>query len=558
DGIDFDQKEKCIRYVDFINKDFKQYAMADLEKSIPSMVDGLKPHQRKILFYAFTKPIIEEIGVAEFSGYVFEHSPYHQGEASLVSTIIGMAQNYVGSNNINLLQPKGQFGTRWMGGKDHASGRFLFTQLSPITQYLFHKDDEQLLNYLKEDDQFIQPEWYIPIIPLVLVNGSEAGGALSSFIPNYNPRDIIANLQRLLKGKKTVPMLPWYKDFKGEIEKRESNLYTTKGITTVDDYKNALTITELPVRTWTEDYKDFLDSACDIKDYEARNHNTSVHFKITMTEDQMNKARQEEFLNKFKLTTTLSTANMYLFDAKGKLKKYNTPEQILEDFFHFRLDFYKKRRIALLRELKKASMILENKMRFIRLVWEQKIVFNKKKDERCASLEAQGFDSLPEIESKVDLVLRKETEKEEEVAAGEEKPQGNAREVTRYDYLLLSTPAASMEDEDLEELKKEKEAKDKKFDELLSPTITPVSLWLTDLKALNDQLRAGKYGFYPLTLKNKQISRVLNETKMNAVPVQSREQEADRICSFNYEFQKWWELCLLSWDVFNVNLPLTS
>ncbi|GJX69524.1 DNA topoisomerase 2 [Tanacetum coccineum] len=147
DATNFDPTQKCIRYLDFINQDFKQYAMADLEKSIPSMVDGLKPHQRKILFYAFTKPIIEEIGVAEFSGYVFEHSPYHQGEASLVSTIIGMAQNYVGSNNINLLQPKGQFGTRWMGGKDHASGRFLFTQLSPITQYLFHKDDEQLLNY---------------------------------------------------------------------------------------------------------------------------------------------------------------------------------------------------------------------------------------------------------------------------------------------------------------------------------------------------------------------------------------------------------------------------
>ncbi|GJU94479.1 DNA topoisomerase 2 [Tanacetum coccineum] len=354
-----------------------------------------------------------------------------------------------------------------LGGKDYADGRLLFTRLSPITRYLFHEDDELLLNYLNEDGQSIEPTWYIPIIPLVLVNGSEAGGALSSFIPNYNPRDIIANLQRLLKGKKTVPMLPWYKDFKGEIEKRESNLYTTKGITTVDDYKNALTITELPVRTWTEDYKDFLDSACDIKDYEARNHNTSVHFKITMTEDQMNKARQEEFLNKFKLTTTLSTANMYLFDAKGKLKKYNTPEQILEDFFHFRLDFYKKRRIALLRKLKKASMILENKKLKVR-------------------------------------------------AAGEEKPQGNSKEVTRYDYLLLSTPAASMEDEDLEELKKEKEAKDKEFDELLSPTITPVSLWLTDLRALDDQLRAGKYGFYPLTLKKAQAKRERNAAGQSA------------------------------------------
>nr|GEW86672.1 DNA topoisomerase 2 [Tanacetum cinerariifolium] len=187
-------------------------AVADIQRSIPSMVDGLKPHQRKILFYAFRKPIIEEIGVAEFSGYVFQQSPYHQGAATLVGTIIGMAQNFVGSNNINLLQLNGQFGTRLMGlqgGKDHADGTLRFTWLSPITRYIFHQDDELFLNYLNEDGQSIEPAWFIPIIPMVLVNGSEATGAWSSFIPNYNPRDVIANLERLLAGKKMWSMLPW-------------------------------------------------------------------------------------------------------------------------------------------------------------------------------------------------------------------------------------------------------------------------------------------------------------------------------------------------------------
>lgn len=175
--------EKHIRYLDFISVDFKQYVEADLQRSIPSMVDGLKPDQRKILFYAFKTPI----KVDEFSAYVFEHSPYHHGEESLVGTIIGMAQNYVGSNNINLLQPNGQYGTRLMGGKDHdASGRCLFTQLSPITRYLFPKDDELILHYLNDDGQSIEPAWFYPIIPMVLVNGSEGRGTVcSSFIPNY-------------------------------------------------------------------------------------------------------------------------------------------------------------------------------------------------------------------------------------------------------------------------------------------------------------------------------------------------------------------------------------
>ncbi|GJX52322.1 DNA topoisomerase 2 [Tanacetum coccineum] len=140
----FDSKEKHIQYRDFINKELILFSMADLQRSIPSMVDGLKPGQRKILFCAFKKPIIQEIKVAQFSGYVSEHSAYHHGEASLVGTIIGMAQIYVGSNNINLLQPNGQFGTHQMGGKDHASGK---------------DHDELLLNYLNDDGQSIEPAW---------------------------------------------------------------------------------------------------------------------------------------------------------------------------------------------------------------------------------------------------------------------------------------------------------------------------------------------------------------------------------------------------------------
>ncbi|KAF5736455.1 DNA topoisomerase 2-like [Tripterygium wilfordii] len=180
-GTHLDQKEKLIKYSDFVNKELILFSMADLQRSIPSMVDGLKPGQRKILSCSFKRNFVKEAKVAQFSGYVSEHSAYHHGEQSLASTIIGMAQSYVGSNNISLLQPNRQFGTRNMGGKDHASARYLYTQLSPITRFLFPRDDDRLLNYLSEDGQTIEPSWYMPIIPTV-VRELGLGGALTSLI----------------------------------------------------------------------------------------------------------------------------------------------------------------------------------------------------------------------------------------------------------------------------------------------------------------------------------------------------------------------------------------
>jgi len=134
--------------------------MADNVRSIPSMVDGFKPGQRKILFCCFKRNLKNEIKVAQLTGYVAEHSAYHHGEQSLSSTIVGMAQNYVGSNNINLLEPNGQFGTRLMGGKDAASSRYIFTNLSPMTRKIFSQSDDPLLNYLTDDGQKIEPRWF--------------------------------------------------------------------------------------------------------------------------------------------------------------------------------------------------------------------------------------------------------------------------------------------------------------------------------------------------------------------------------------------------------------
>jgi DNA topoisomerase-2 len=139
-------------------------------------MDGLKPSQRKILFSCFKRKLTAEIKVAQLSGYTSEHAAYHHGEASLNGAIINMAQDFIGSNNLNLLMPNGQFGTRLDGGKDAASPRYVFTQLMKITNMIFHPDDECLLDYLEDDGQKIEPKTYIPVIPMVLVNGANGIG----------------------------------------------------------------------------------------------------------------------------------------------------------------------------------------------------------------------------------------------------------------------------------------------------------------------------------------------------------------------------------------------
>ncbi|XP_038982287.1 DNA topoisomerase 2 [Phoenix dactylifera] len=493
-GTYLDQRQKHIKYSDFVNKELILFSMADLQRSIPSTVDGLKPGQRKILFCSFKRNFVKEAKVAQFSGYVSEHSAYHHGEQSLASTIIGMAQDFVGSNNINLLQPNGQFGTRHQGGKDHASARYIYTRLSPLTRFLFPKDDDMLLDYLNEDGQSIEPTWYMPIIPLVLVNGSEGiGTGWSSFVPNYNPRDIVANVRRLLNDEPMQPMDPWYRGFKGLIEKsatKEAGVtYTITGLIEEVD-STTLRITELPIRRWTQDYKEFLESMMTgndkikepfIKDYREHNDDINVHFEIILTEEKLKMAKEEGLERKFKLTTTISTTNMHLFDSEGVIKKYDTPEQILEDFFHLRLEFYAKRKKVLLDNLEMDLLKLDNKVRFILgVVRGEIIVSNRKRADLFLELQQKGFTPFPKKSKGIDAAIAGATEEDD----NEESPEVAAR-ATDYEY-LLSMAIGTLTWEKVQELCADRKKLEGEVEELKKSS--PRDLWMKDLDDFEREL----------------------------------------------------------------------
>ncbi|XP_042412378.1 DNA topoisomerase 2-like isoform X1 [Zingiber officinale] len=493
-----DQSETLIKYSDFINKELILFSRADLQRSIPSMVDGLKPGQRKILFCAFKRNFVKQAKVAQFIGYVSENSAYHHGEQSLATTIIAMAQDFVGSNNINLLQPEGQFGTRHQGGKDHASARYIFTCLAPITRFLFPKDDDILLDYLNEDGQSIEPSWYMPIIPLVLVNGSEGiGTGWSSYIPNYNPKDIVANVKRLLNNEPMQPMDPWYRGFKGRIEKsatKEGGLtYTITGLIEEID-STTLRVTELPVRRWTQDYKEFLESSMTgndkikepfIKDYREHNDDKTVHFEVSVTEENMNIARQEGLEKKFKLTTTISTTNMHLFDSKSVIKKYDSPEQILEEFFALRFVYYEKRKKALLNNLELDLLKLDNKARFILGVVRDEIVVNKRKRaDLFLELQQKGFTPFPKKTKGIDAAVAGASEEDGEQEESPQPGKGGAL-ASDYDY-LMSMRIDSLTEEKVQELCAQKEKLEAEVDELRRTS--PQTLWLRELDALEEEL----------------------------------------------------------------------
>jgi DNA topoisomerase-2 len=259
-----DTTKSVVSYDEFINRELIHFSKYDCDRSIPNIMDGLKISLRKILFAAFKKNLTTEIKVAQFSGYVSEHSGYHHGEASLNGAIVGMAQNFVGSNNINLLLPNGQFGTRLQGGKDSASERYIFTMLNSLTRYIFPQQDDTVLNYLNDDGILVEPEYYVPIIPFALINGiSGIGTGFSCNIAPYNPKNVIVYLKNKLTNKtNSADFVPYYEGFRGTIAKIADQKFLIKGLyEKISDDK--IRITELPVGTWTMPYISFLESLMD-------------------------------------------------------------------------------------------------------------------------------------------------------------------------------------------------------------------------------------------------------------------------------------------------------
>jgi DNA topoisomerase-2 len=391
---------KQLDITDFVHKDLVNFSLADLKRSIAHMADGLKPSQRKVMFSCFKKNLKDEMKVAQLAAFVAEKSAYHHGEVSLADTIVKLANDYTGSNNINLLEPCGQFGTRLMGGKDASQTRYIFTKLTKDARKIFDPRDDAVLNYLDDDGRSIEPDFYMPTLPMVLVNGTEGiGTGFSCYVPPFNPVDIKENIKRILNGDEIVTMRPWFRGFKGVVHKEEDT-WMMEGVWNWSGMN--IVVTELPPGRWTQDYKEYLDGLVEKKligGYVNNSTTEDVHFEIM-------EYTGKDLLKDLKLRKTFRVSNMHLFHPTKGIHKYASPEEILKDFVELRLDHYKKRKAHLIDVLEKRAAMCGHKSKFVSMVIEGKlVVFKRKKVE----LEAEMSSIFPKIDGNLDYLLNTKT-----------------------------------------------------------------------------------------------------------------------------------------------------
>jgi len=487
-----DAQEKGVTYSEFINKELILFSQHDNHRSIAHVFDGFKPSQRKVIFACILKNMKSEIKVAQLCGYIGEKASYHHGEASLNGTVVNMAQDFVGSNNINLLTPAGQFGTRRMGGKDSASPRYIFTKLEKITRAIFHPADDALLNYLNDDGQSIEPEFYMPVIPMALVNGSDGiGTGWSTNVPNFCPRQIIYNVRCLINDEEMEPMHPNYYGFSGTLEansKKSKNYNVIGKIERKDD--TTLHISELPIKKWTQDYKMFLEGMLssnekgkepEIKDFTENHTDSTVSFTISAAKENIDQfeSGNDGLLGKFKLMSTISTSNMNFFNIDGRITKYECPEDIMRCFYPVRLEYYVKRKEHLLKILHREKKMLSNKARFVEEVCSgDLVVSNRKRKEILSDLKSRGYDLLPKESDKY-------REEESDVESDVEDDENEATLVKGYEY-LLGMKIWSLTFEKAEQLRNELAKKTEEVSDLESTA--PTQIWLDDLDSIEAAL----------------------------------------------------------------------
>lgn len=403
-------KDQKISYSDFINKELIHFSNDDNIRSIPSIWDGLKPSQRKILFTVLECPPPRRTGikVANLASKVSDRTNYAHGENSLAGAIINMAQQFPGSNNINLLYPNGAFGTLMKGGEDAAATRYIFTSLDNLTRLIFRKEDDIILKTRVEENKEVEPENYYGIVPMCLINGVKGiGTGFSTDIPAYNPIDIIDNLLLMIddKDEQKVELIPWYNGHKGTIERYNHCTYISHAKYVIDNKNNRskIKISELPVGVWWANYEIAIKEKDKklkennmIKNIKNNSGSNTVNIEITLEPGKLQELIRNDILEKeLGLYSIIKTSNMMLYNSNGKLELYNGPDDVMVDFYNRRSRLYKIRKALYLRIINNQLKLINWKKKFIEDYLNGTILIaHKTKAEVIAQLIKLGYPKL--------------------------------------------------------------------------------------------------------------------------------------------------------------------
>lgn len=359
-----------MKIIDFFNTDFKEFSNLDNVRSIPRLVDGFKDSQRKAV-YGMLEHGNSEIKVAQAATKAALLTAYQHGETSMADTIVGLAQNYPGSNNVNLLEPIGQFGS--ILSSEAASHRYIYTKPSANMRKYIRVDDECILHHRYEDGDKCEPIYYLPVLPMWILNGAVGIGTGHSvkILPRC-PRNVADYVQRTLSGTnmqdRTVEKLlaPSFNGWKGEVVSLGDNRYELHGVLEVVN-TTTIRVTELPVGYGVDKFKSILVDLIDagkVRDFDNNSTEAGFDFEIKVPRE-VGRLDVSKLKDLFKLITR-HTENVTLWNVHGRLEQFPSVREALDSFIAFRTDAYEARRLKHLEILDDEVEFLQNKMLFIK------------------------------------------------------------------------------------------------------------------------------------------------------------------------------------------------
>lgn len=497
---------------DFVQTDLVSHSLYDLRRSVPSAIDGLKPSQRKVLYTCLKGKMSKanEMKVNTLAGHVTAQTAYHHGEGSLHQTIIKMAQDFVGSNNVPLLEPEGQFGSRASGGKDAAAPRYIGTRLGALTPLLYPKDDLDVLHYEEEDGEFVEPVHFVPLLPTLLLNGAEGiGTGWSTTCYGYHPMTVLDNVLAHAEGLPMVPMVPWAAGFIGEIELRTGSgqgkpvelsavaagtvpsRFLSRGV--VELTPKGVVVTELPLGEWTSNYKEWLlkekaEKGDDVEwdSFTEQHTDRSVYFAFKHSAKQLRVLGgldQAQLCKMFQLEGKHSLGNMHAFNAMGELCRFERPEEIIEMHARSRVELYSRRKAHLLARLEAELSDLESRARFISMALGDELPLFQRapRDEVVKALRAAKFTPYEAVRPRAGDARRRGSTADADAADADD----GARRGEPYEH-LLKTRIDSLTEERVVALEKEVEKKKQEASELRNTS--ELQMWKCELDKLRPKL----------------------------------------------------------------------
>jgi DNA topoisomerase-2 len=346
---------------DFLSQEVRDFSIYACQRQIPSGIDGMTPSQRKVMFGMQKEHPTSEVKVSIASASLMALSCYHHG--SLSGVIVNMAKNYAGTNNLPLLEGIGQFGSRL--SPESAAERYIFVKMKPFVKNLFMADDAPILEWLSDDGTMVEPKNYLPLLPMILINGSDGmGTGFASKVLNHAVGDVIDAVKATLHGKDLKPLVPCFNGFTGDVSMNGNQVVVTGCLEVVNS--TLIKITQLPIGQYTIKYRDVLNALEDagtIRSYTDNSNESTTEFLVKVPREVSSKPIPE--LHKIFKLIYRDTQNFTVWDQNHKIRKFTDANELLKWFVEYRLSMYHFRKEYMLQDMTNQIHQMKEQKRFI-------------------------------------------------------------------------------------------------------------------------------------------------------------------------------------------------